>query len=96
MAETTIAELVRRVTALEQAVLELRNTGKPQPGTCVKGKYKGKKLEDVVASDPEYVVWLADNGYAQGIGFDDPHIIKARQLATMAPIRTDDEPPWAR
>lgn len=56
-----------------------------EPGLVPRGKYAGRKHEDVVKADPHHVVWLADNNKAYGLGYLDEHIEEARQLAKTTP-----------
>lgn len=54
-------------------------------GLVPRGKYAGRKHEDVVKLDPHHVVWLSDNAKAMGLGYTYEHTDAARELAKTTP-----------
>ena len=74
-------ELWQRVCALERRAATAVATPLDMPeGCCKKGKYAGRKLDDVVQKDPDYVDWLERNNFALGIGFTAQHVEDARAI----------------
>ena len=87
-------EMWQRIIALEEKGAKV--TVEPAPGTCLRGKYKGRQLEDIVQKDPQYVDWLERNQLAMGIGFNTTHVEAARAKLKAetrpAPHEDDDIP----
>lgn len=74
-------ELWQRVYALERrAAIAVVTPSVVPEGCCKKGKYAGKKLDDVVQKYSEYVDWLERNNFATGIGFTAQHVEDARAI----------------
>jgi hypothetical protein len=79
--------LLQKVSAIEAVI----QSGQPLPGTCLKGKYRGQSLAEVVKTDPEYVDWLATNNFHRGIGFMEEHVKQARAaIAAKAAAATPE------
>ncbi len=56
-----------------------------EPGLVPRGKYAGRKHEDVVKADPHHVVWLFNNGKEAGLGYKLTHVEAATELAKTTP-----------
>lgn len=82
-----IVQLQQRVDALSgnAPAPEHPKASKYDADMVPRGQYAGRYHSDVVEEDPWHVVWLADNSRAEGLGYDDVHIEKARRLADERP-----------
>lgn len=82
--EAVVKTLTTRLNAQQVATTGVRDGTE---GLLQRGKHQGKTHDWVVTHYPDYVIWNAENGYAEGLGFTDQHISDAQDAQRNAPPR---------
>lgn len=79
--ETQVAAMLGNLEArapMRAVQQEAHSVAQQTEGKIPRGKYKGYDHNYVVDIDPQHVVWVADNGFAIGLGYTEDHIKIAR------------------
>lgn len=50
----------------------------PAEGTIPRGKYRGRLHADIVKADPQHILWVAEQGFASGLGYTPEQIEDAK------------------
>lgn len=85
-----VTDLKEQVRKLQIEVTNLQAQKLPPatpPGTLTSGKYAGKTRDWCVLQQPDYVVYLADNGWSEKWGFTDEQVDAARRNPKLAELQ---------